>query len=201
MEQLLWSLIAGRALPVNLGQPSCFRLTQFQETEPQKGAGKSWNHSLWRGPCLCAQSFVHQPRRVSVICLTRAALGGQDSFLCPLMSRGNIFFCSHPIPSMHVCHVCLIPHAFAMRGLSPNGLPFSSTPCLFHSAAYLPCLVTLLVLQAVSLSPLSLDPLCSQIISTLAFSSLCTCMFICLCICFPLQAGSRAKTGTSFPKP
>lgn len=153
----------------------------------------------WAMP-LCPKFCSPAQKGVSHL-FDQGSLRRSGQFPVPIDEQRKHFFCSHPIPSMHVCHVCLIPHAFAMRGLSPNGLPFSSTPCLFHSAAYLPCLVTLLVLQAVSLSPLSLDPLCSQIISTLAFSSLCTCMCICLCICFPLQAGSRAKTGTSFPKP
>lgn len=104
--------------------------------------------------------------------------------------------------SWHARHACLTPHAFALLGLSPAAL---LSPLLSACFVALPAspLMALLVLQAVVLSLRPLGPLCPQTISPPAFSSLCTCvhMHVCVCVHFPLQAGSRVKAGTLSPKP
>lgn len=68
-------------------------LSPARETEAQRGAGECLKllSSAPVAVSLCPESCLPASKDSSLTCLPSTVLGGQDSFLCPLMSRGHSF--------------------------------------------------------------------------------------------------------------
>ena len=134
---------------------------------------------------LCPESCL--PARKD--CLTRlpsTVLGGQDSFLCPLMSRGYSFLPSLTSWNVYVSCGPHIPCLCACWAFSPRcHLLFFSLP--LSQSCPSPHLIAFKWSSRTSRQESCLCLLCAwRTMSTLAFSILCVCVCVCVCVCLYL---------------